>query len=106
MVQKTALLLWNRRGAPVCVVLLMLCFDPVMGDRGESAHGAALLWPGWALVTRLKLALLHIYLFIFIDIYVYILHSCYFWDGGVDLKYEIRQWQPNVNVNHAVSQEL
>lgn len=66
MVQKTALLLWNRRGAPVCVLLLMLCFDPAMGDRGESAHGAALLWPGWALVTRAKLALLHIYIYIYL----------------------------------------
>lgn len=57
---QTVLLLWNQRGAPVCVLLPMLCFDPAMEDRGESAMAAAPLCPAWALVTRLKLALVYI----------------------------------------------
>lgn len=90
----------NRRGGLVRVLLLMLCFDPAMGDRGEWAHGATPLWPVWALVTRLKLALGRAYIYA----HVYILHSCHFSGGGVDLTCETRQWQPRVN--HAVSQEL
>lgn len=55
-----------------------------------------------ALATKLKIAL--VYLYIYMYVYGYVWHSGHFWDGGFDLKYEIRQWQPSVD--HTVSQEL